>query len=375
MTSIMAKTKIPVGLVGGGRVGEGFIKHLQLEPDVQVAGIVTSTAERQRELTATYKVPAFATLAEMMAAQPKPVVVCVVNANEDHAPATIEALRAGAHVYCEKPMAPTLAECKAMVQAEKRSGRQLQVGFEYMHGTMTARLRQLVREGYFGKLTWASVLDSRGHWWSDKPTVDRSTIWKLDRKRGGGIVFHCGIHQLDMIRCYLGPLAEITAYRPPQNALAFYPADVPDNVTLMLRAKSGAVCNFQIFHNRAPTFYREVPRFNPDWRQVPGHEFSVALVGTKGSCLMQIYGEKLHLFRFDLKNKDTVFDRTEVFAPNPSDKSHHDMHGLLMRFIRSVAAGGKAIDRATEALETMRLAFAAEDAIAKGGTARLSNYR
>ena len=375
MPAIMASATIPVGLVGGGRVGEGFIKHLQQEPDVRVAGIVTHSADRRRELTGQYGVPAFATVAELMAAKPRPAVVCVVNANEDHAPATLAALRAGAHVYCEKPMAPTLAECRAMVAAEKRSGRHLQIGFEYMHGTMTSRLRQLVHEGYFGELTWASVLDSRGHWWSDAPTVDRSAIWKLDRQRGGGIVFHCGIHQLDMIRCYLGPIAAVTAYRPPRNALAFYPADVPDNVTLMLQARSGAVCNFQIFHNRAPTFYREIPRFNPDWRKVPGHEFSVALVGTKGSCLMQIYGEELHLFRFDLQRKDTIFDRTEVFSPNPADKSHHDMHGLLMRFIRSVAAGGGAIDPAHEALDTMRLAFAAEDAIKRGGTVRLRDYR
>lgn len=357
-------------------MGEGFARNLQSEPDMLVTGIVTSTPERRAELTAKLGIPAYASVQEMMRATPKPLVVCVVNANEDHAPATIAALKAGAHVYCEKPMAPTLAECKAMVRAEQQSGMHLQIGFEYMHGTMTSRLRQLVAEGYFGELTWASVLDSRGHWWSDLPHADPKSIWKLDRKRGGGIIFHCGIHQLDMIRCYLGPIAEVTAFRPPHNVLPFYPSDVPDNVTLMLKAKTGAVCNFQVFHNRAPTYYREVPRFNPDWRQVPGHEFSVALVGTKASCHMQIYEEKLHLFRFDLKNKDTVFDRTEVFSPNPPSKSHHDMAGLLLRFIRGVASGGGAIDPASEALETMRLAFATEDAIVNGGeTVKLARYR
>jgi len=370
----MSTGKIPVGIVGGGRVGESFIRDLQAERDMRVVGVVTSTAERRQELTAKFGVPAFGSTKEMIASA-KPLVACVVNANDQHAPDTIAALEAGAHVYCEKPMAPTLAECEAMVAAEKRSGRRLQIGFEYMHGTMTSRLRQLVREDYFGELTWASVLDSRGHWASDSPDVDISTIWKLDRKRGGGIIFHCGIHQLDMIRCYLGPVSEVTAYRPPKNALSFYPKSVPDNVTLMLQAASGAVCNFQVFHNRAPTYYREVPRFNPDWRKVPGHEFSVALVGTKGSCHMQIYAEVLHLFRYDIANRDTIFDRTEVFSPNPPNKSHHDMHGLLMRFIRSVASGGGAIDPADEALETMRLAFASEDAIAAGGTIKLASYR
>jgi predicted dehydrogenase len=367
--------KVPVGIVGGGRVGVGFLKFLAQSRHTRVTGVVTGTMERQRELTEQFGVPAYPDVAAMMSAGDKPLVVCVVNANDAHCDATIEALRAGAHVYCEKPMAPTLAECARMVEAEKQSRRHLQIGFEYMHGTMTSRLRDLIRQGYFGDILWASVLDSRGHWWADAPDIAANTIWKLDRKRGGGIIFHCGIHQLDMIRCYLGPIDEITAYRPPRNAFPFYPSDIPDNVTLMLKARSGAVCNFQVFHNRAPTYYRESSPFHPDWRKVPGHEFGVSLVGSKASCQMQIYGEELHLFRFDLENKDTVFDRTEVFGPNPADKSHHDMKGLLLRFIHSVANGGGAIDPATDALETMRLAFAAEDAIVKGGVMRVDDYR
>ena len=370
----MAREKIPVGVVGGGSVGAGFLGHLARQEDVRTTGVVTRSEARQKELAATYGVAAWGTVEEMMAGPEKPLVVCVVNANQDHAPATIAALEAGAHVYCEKPMAPTLEACEAMVEAERHSGRHLQIGFEYMHGTMTARLKGLVEEGWFGELTWASVLDSRGHWWSIRPGADLSEIWKLDRKRGGGILFHCGIHQLDMIRSLLGPIEEVTAYRPPKNALAFYPADVPDNVTLMLKARSGAVANFQVFHNRAPCYYRD-PDFRPDWREVPGHEFTVSLVGTAGSCYMQIYKEKLHLFRFDLAGRDTVFERTESFSPNPPAKSHHDMRGLLMRFIRSVAAGGGAIDPAADALETMRLAFAAEDAIARGATICVGNYR
>ncbi len=371
----MAAEKAPVGIVGGGNVGVGFIKQLGREEDVRVVGIVTRSESRQAELGRDYGVAAYGTVEAMMASEEAPEIVCVVSANESHGPDAIAALEAGAHVYLEKPMAPTLEECVAIVEAEKRSGCHLQVGFEYMHGTMTRRLKTLVDEGYFGDLTWASVLDSRGHWWSTRASADLSEIWKLDRSRGGGIIFHCGIHQLDMIRSYLGPIDEVTAYRGPKNALAFYPPDVPDNVTLMLKARSGAGVNFQVFHNRAPCYYRTVPPFHPDWRTVPGHEFTVSLVGTAGSCHMQIYKEKLHLFRFDLAQRDTRFDRTESFGPNPPSKSHHDMHGLLMRFIRSVASGGGAVDPSEEALETMRLAFAAEDAIARGTSVRIDDYR
>ena len=372
----MSKQKIPVGVVGGGRVGVSFIRFLQKQRDMRVCGVVTRTPARQKELAEQYGIAAFSTTAEMMAAADKPQVVCIVNANEDHAPDTIAALEGGAHVYLEKPMAPTLDECKQIVEAEKRTGMTLQVGFEYMHGSMTSRIKRLIDDGYFGDVLWASVLDSRGHWWSIDPDADRSEIWKLDRKRGGGILFHCGIHQLDMIRTYLGPIDEVVAYRPPRNPLEFYPDDVPANVTVMLKARSGAMCNFQVFHDRAPCYYRETSTWSPDWRTIPGHEFSVSLVGSKASCQMQIYQEELHLFRFDQKEKDTIFDRTELFKPNPADKSHHDMNGLLLRFIRSVGAGGGAIDPASGALETMRLAFASEDALDNPGkTVYLKDYR
>ena len=372
----MSDSRIRVAVIGGGSVGVGFIRKLQTQRDMRVTAVVTRTAARREELAGQFGIAAFGSTEELMSSPDKPLVACVVNANDAHRAATAAALAGGAHVYCEKPMAPTLAECVEMVAAERRSGRCLQVGFEYMHGSMTSRLKRLVDEGFFGEVLWASVVDSRGHWWSADPQAEASEIWKLDRRRGGGIVFHCGIHQLDMIRCYLGPIDEITAYLPPRNPLPYYPDDVPANVTLMLRTRSGAVCNFQIFHDRAPCYYREVPAFRPDWRQVPGHEFQVSLVGTAASCKMEIYQEKLHLFRFDHARKDTLLDRTEVFGPNPPDKSHHDMIGLLLRFIRSVAAGGPAIDPAADALETMRLAFAAEDAIARGGgTVSLKDYR
>jgi predicted dehydrogenase len=273
-------------------------------------------------------------------------------------------------------MAPTLEECERIVEAEQASGRTLQVGFEYIHGTMTSRLRELIGQGYFGKVLWASVLDSRGHWWSIDPDADPAELWKLDRSRGGGIIFHCGIHQLDLIRHYLGPIEQVTAYAPPVNPLPYYPQDVPANVTLMIQAESGAVCNFQVFHDRAPCYYRLTQSWQPDWRQIPGHEFGISLVGSEASCKMEIYGEKLHLFRFNHAEKDTVFDRTETFSPNPPDLSHHDMTGLLLRFLRNVAAGKGAIDPASDALETMRLAFAAETAIDRAGQpVRIAEFR
>jgi predicted dehydrogenase len=361
----MQLTPLRIGIVGGGTVGEHFLRDLGNNPHYQLTGVVTRSPARQQELNTLFKVPAFGTLTDMLRDNP-PQVVCVVNANHEHREATLEALAAGCHVYLEKPMAPTLAEAREIVEAEANSRGSVQVGLEYIHGTMTGRLKELVEEGFFGETQWLSILDSRGHWWAQNPYGKLSDIWKLDRKLGGGIVFHCGIHQLDLIRHYAGRITSVQAFRPGKNPLSFYPADVPANVTLMITTERGVTVNFQIFHDRAATWYRE-PGYKADYVHAPGHAFDISLIGTKGSAEMRIYDEILHLFQLDADLKENRFIRTEHFHPNPHDKSHHDMSGLLRRFLASVSNGGGAIDPVSGAYETMRAATLAEAALLRPG--------
>lgn len=355
-----------IAIVGGGSVGEHFLRDLTPVPHYHVVGVVTRAHSRQKELSERFHVPAFSSFAELLDSGGRPQVVCVVNANHDHLESTLQALEAGCHVYLEKPMAPTLAECRQIVEAEAASVGTVQVGFEYIHGTMTGRLKSLIREGYFGEVQWLSILDSRGHWWSQSPYGRLEDIWKLDRERGGGIIFHCGIHQLDLIRHYAGPIRTVQAFRPAKNPLSYYPADVPANVTLMITTATGATINFQVMHDRAATWYRD-PQYRPDYAHAPGHEFNISVIGTEGSCDMRLYTEELHLFRLDAAAKENRFDRTEIFKPNRHDKSHHDMSGLLESFLQNVAAGGGAIDPVAGAYETMRAAWVAEEALRRPG--------
>jgi predicted dehydrogenase len=362
----MTRKPLRIGIIGGGNVGEHFLRDFSSNPNMSITGIVTRSVARQKELNDRFNVPAFATTKELLASAHPPEVVCVVNANHDHLDATLEALDADCHVYLEKPMAPTLAESKQIVDAEARSNGSVQVGFEYIHGTMTGRLKELIHENYFGEVQWISMLDSRGHWWAQNPHEDLKNIWKLDRERGGGIIFHCGIHQLDLVRHYAGNIRTVQAFAPKKNPLPYYPADVPGNVTLMLTTEQDVTVNFQVMHDRAATWYRD-SKYAPNYAHAPGHEFNISLMGTEASCDMRIYTEELHLFKLDAEIKENRFDRTEIFKPNPHDKSHHDMSGLLRKFLESVSKGHGAIDPVSGAYETMRAAYAAEEALKHPG--------
>jgi len=254
-----------------------------------------------------------------------------------------------------------------MVRAAESSAGSLQINLEYIHSKLPRRLLELLREGYFGELLSASCVDSRGHWWSDAPDADPAAQVRLRRELGGGIVFHCGIHQLDMLRTYFGGFERVQAFRARRNSLPYYPADVPDHVNVMLETADGRHASLEIFHNRAPCWYRRQPQIPVAWESTPGHEFHLSLMGTHASCLADFYGAKLHLFRYDHAAKDTVLERTENYSADGQNELHHDMSGFLRRYLDSIAAEQGPLVPAQEALATMRLAFAVEHSIAHGG--------
>ncbi|MFP4156279.1 MAG: Gfo/Idh/MocA family protein [Opitutales bacterium] len=363
--------KIKIAIYGTGRAGLGFLKFLQ-ESGYAVSGLITSSRERAEGIEQETGVPGFVSLDELLEAVPDTTVALIANANDRHKEATIESLARGLHVYCEKPMAPTLEESRAMLEAEQASEGSLQIGFEYIHSLMPRRVRELRDEGFFGQVLTAGCLDSRGHWWAGKPDAPFEKQVKLRREVGGGIVFHCGIHQLDMLRAYLGEFEEVQAYRSASNALPYYPEDVPDHVQIMLRGAGGKLGSLEIFHNRAPTYYRSPLPEGRAYHELPGHEFRLSLTGSGGSCLADFYGAKLHLFKFDHERKETQLIGTEDFSDHPQNDLHHDMNGMLLRYLKRIERGEGPLTPAADAYKTMELATAVETSIAEKRAVRLS---
>ena len=363
--------KLPhVAIIGTGRVARGFLRDLAAFR-VPVTGFVSGSAARAAEFSRESGIVGFTSLGDLLAAHPETDTALVINANHQHHASTLDALARGLHVLCEKPMAATMGECEEMARAAGASRGSLQINLEYIHSKMPRRLLELQREGFFGDLISASCTDSRGHWWSDDPDADPASQVRLRRELGGGIVLHCGIHQLDMLRTFFGGFSSVQAFRSKANSLPFYPADVPDHVFLALETADGRAASFEIFHNRAPCWYRRHPQIPVNWASVPGHEFRLSLMGTRASCLADFYGAKLHLFRYEHAIKDTVLERTEDFSADGQNELHHDMTGFLKRYLENIAAGRGPLVPVSEALATMRLAFAAEESITRGGRVAL----
>jgi predicted dehydrogenase/nucleoside-diphosphate-sugar epimerase len=191
-----------VALVGAGYVSAYHIRALQTLPHVRIVGIADSSMERARALAERFAIPGvFASLSDMAGA--RPAVVHVLTPPASHARLAIEALEMGCDVFVEKPMAPTVAECDAMIAAATRAGRTLSVNHSAKDDPVVVRALELLRRGVCG-----DVLGVDFYRTSDYPPYAGGTLPAAFRH--GGYPFQdMGVHALYLMEAFLGPIRDV----------------------------------------------------------------------------------------------------------------------------------------------------------------------
>jgi predicted dehydrogenase len=142
---------------------------------------------------------------EAVAAAPDIDVVSVVVANPLHRRIVEGLLAAGKHVLCEKPMAPSVEDGAAMVEAAKAAGRQAAVGFTFRRSPAVAAVRDRVEGGGIGR-----PLHFNGHYWCDygcDPNAPMS--WRYKGGPGSGALSDIGSHLLDLAEFLCGPIRSV----------------------------------------------------------------------------------------------------------------------------------------------------------------------
>jgi predicted dehydrogenase len=148
-----------------------------------------------------------------------------------HAPQTIQSLRAGKHVLCEKPMAMNEAEARAMVRAAEESGRTLGVAYYRRTYPKLQRAKQLLEAGVIGKPV---VAELTSHGWFDENASERS--WLIDpAKAGCGPLYDIASHRIDVLNFLFGQPQRVSAHL--SNAVHHYA--VEDNATVMIDYPAG----------------------------------------------------------------------------------------------------------------------------------------
>ena len=193
-----------IGLIGCGKIAQvRHIPELAAHPLAEIAGYYNPTESRARQMAGLYGGKVYGSIDEMLS-DPSVDAVVVSLANSAHADVSIRALRAGKDVLCEKPMATTLEECEAMVDAARQSGRLLLIAQNQRLAPAHRKARELIEAGAVGKvLTFRTAFGHSGpESWSVNP--GKGTWFFSKEKAAMGVMADLGVHKADIISYLLG---------------------------------------------------------------------------------------------------------------------------------------------------------------------------
>src|SRR5206468_8532201 len=166
------------------------------------------------------EVTTFTDYKEMLKERKDLDAVSVCTPNGLHAENTIVALEAGKHVIVEKPMAMNAKEAQKMIDAAKKSGKELVVGFQFRFDPKTQLIRRQIADGKFGKIMYVrcQALRRRG--------IPNWGVFGRKDLQGGGPMFDIGVHVLEVAHYMMGSPHPVTATAATFNCIGCRPCDV-----------------------------------------------------------------------------------------------------------------------------------------------------
>ena len=251
-------SKIKAAIIGVGGISKHHIEGYLRREDVELYAFCDINEEQLKVRGEQYGITRLYTDKDVMLKElPEIDVVSVCTWNSQHAPCTIAALNAGCHVICEKPMATSAKEAKAMKEAAQKNGKLLMIGFVRRFGNDCQIFEEFrdsdyFGEMYYGKATYLRRHGSPGGWFGDKS------------RSAGGPLIDLGVHVIDLTRYLMGNPKPISVYGATFHKLADRPGvkkakgtykslsrveetifDVEDLASAMIRYDNGAVIHVE----------------------------------------------------------------------------------------------------------------------------------
>lgn len=196
----MKNDQIRVGYIGAGGISRVHLEAAsQLPHDVSMAAICDINERLAMEKAEKYAIPHVYTDYRKILESEEIDAVVVTLPNFLHAKVVTDALEAGKHVLCEKPMASNAADAKAMVEAEKKSGKKLMVSLNNRFRSEAQWLRQNIASGGLGQVYYAKT------GWVRRRGIPVWGAWFSNRElSGGGPLIDIGVHTLDLTLWLMG---------------------------------------------------------------------------------------------------------------------------------------------------------------------------
>lgn len=224
------KNHLSFAVVGCGKIGARHAEHIHRMANL--VAVCDNDAEKAKQLTSKYSVPSFLLIEDLLQ-QCYPDVVAVCTPNGLHAEHTIQALQAGCHVVCEKPMAIKTEDCRQMMEAARAAKKQLFIVKQNRFNEAVVAVKELLDTNRLGKIYSFQI---NGFWNRGDDYYHNS--WHGTKNIDGGTLFTQFSHFIDILYWLLGDAASVQSYIT--NA-AHPQIETEDMGVAILTMKSGAV--------------------------------------------------------------------------------------------------------------------------------------
>ena len=186
--------KVRIGIIGcGGIANSKHLPALSQLPDVELCAFCDIVEERAVKAAAEYGAPGAKVFVDYRKLLELDLdVVHVLTPNKQHSFITVDALESGKHVMCEKPMAINSAEAKKMLDAAKRTGKKLTIGYQNRYRANSWYLKKLCEAGELGEVYYARAQAVR------RRAVPTWGVFLDEENQGGGPLIDIGTHALDL---------------------------------------------------------------------------------------------------------------------------------------------------------------------------------
>jgi predicted dehydrogenase len=315
---------------------EDYLPLLRALPGVELLGIADDDPTRGQQFATQHEARLFPSYEALLDARPDGVVIC--SENSRHRPLVELAASAGAHVLCEKPLATTVADARAMVEACERAGVTLMTAFPMRFNAPLQAVKAQLEAGELGRPLCANGTNQ-----GEMPNHVRP--WFIDPElAGGGAVTDHTVHLADVLRWYLGQEVE-EVYAQTNRILYADEAKVETGGLLMLRFASGVFATIDCSWSK--------PRGYPTWGGL-----TLELVTERGAVQIDAFRQNLQVYSGG---------RGASWAYWGSDANA----AMIANFVESVGAGAPPAVTGRDGLRAVEVVHAAYESARTGRPVRV----
>ena len=323
-----------VGILGAGMAGEFHAREFKKIRGVEVAAVADTDKERADKLAKEYDAKAFYSWEELL---DQGEVEAVGNALPHflHESSTVAAAERGVHVLLEKPMATTVAECEAILEACREHKVKLMIGFSHRFHSELLTAKRLIDDGELGRI--AMAIDNMSFGKEDFP----AWVWNKELG-GGGILAYNNIHGIDRLMWLVG--SDIVEVHGRAGMYA-HEGDAEDNAVASLLFANGAIGATLTNYNPY-----EVPR----------------------KCDLDIYGAK-GMIRIDTWNQVTFSKRLVTWTQKREIDQH--LQAEFEEFANSIREDRQPRVTGEDGLRAQRVLLAIYMSVERGAPVKVAEVK